>query len=165
LPWDRTFSVISAVTVAEEGVASGKRYYLLQQSLWLARHATGDPGIGTPAIAALVYQIGIVAGMAAIALRCVIHHSSSARKIADGIALLSIVLFALASPVQSWYMLLLAMLPLVSRRMLLPISLVGGAEFFYLTWWLHGSPAWPIATDYDLRAMAMAILRISAARR
>ncbi len=153
--------------VAEEGIASGKRYYLLQQVLWLARHATGDPGVGTPAIATLVYQIGIVAVMAAIAFWCAGHPASSARDVADRIALLFIVLFALASPVQSWYMLLLlATLPLVSRRMLLPISLVvGGAELVYLTWWLPGSPAWPIATDYDLRAVAMAILLISAARR
>ncbi len=153
--------------VAEEGIASGKRYYLLQQVLWLARHATGDPGVGTPAIATLVYQIGIVAVMAAIALWCAGHPASSVQEVADRIALLFIVLFALASPVQSWYMLLLlATLPLVSRRMLLPISLVvGGAELVYLTWWLPGSPAWPIATDYDLRAVAMAILLISAARR
>lgn len=152
--------------VAEEGIASGKRYYLLQQGLWLVRHATGDPGIGTPAIATLVYQIGIVAGMAAIALWYIVHPSLSARDVADRIALLFIVLFALASPVQSWYMLLLlTTLPLVSRRMLLPASLVvGGAELVYLTWWLPGSPAWPIATDYDLRAVALAILLIGAAR-
>ncbi len=146
--------------VAEEGIATGTRYYLLKQSLWAVRHVTNDTNIGIPAAATLAYQIGIVGVMAGVALWCTIRPPHSARDIADRIALLFIVLLALASPVQPWYMLLLlGTLPLVSRRMLLPVSLVvGSAGLVYLTWWLPSSPAWPIAMNYDLRAVAVAIL-------
>jgi len=146
--------------VAEEGIATGTRYYLLKQSLWAVRHVTNDTNIGIPAAATLAYQIGIVGVMAGVALWCTIRPPHSARDIADRIALLFIVLLALASPVQPWYMLLLlGTLPLVSRRMLLPVSLVvGSAGLVYLTWWLPGSPAWPIAMNYDLRAVAVAFL-------
>ncbi|MDQ6908750.1 MAG: glycosyltransferase 87 family protein [Chloroflexota bacterium] len=153
--------------VAEEGIASGTRYYLLKQFFWAVRHLTNNTNGDIPAAATNAYQVGIVGVMAAIALWCVAVPPRSAQEIADRIALLFVVLLALASPVQPWYMLLLlGTLPLVGRRILLPASLVvGSAGLVYLTWWLPGSPAWPIATNYDLRAVAVAILLVGAVRR
>ncbi len=151
--------------VQEEGIASGGRYYLLQQALrlaargpagwpqWLADSPLGALG------AAQWYQLFIVAAMGALALWCWLRPLASPRGIADRAALLFVALLALATPSQPWYtLLLLAFVPLVGRKMLLPASLVvGAAGFGYLHSWLPGAPVWVLHLNYGSRALALAL--------
>ncbi len=151
--------------VEEEGIATGNRYFLLQQMSWVVRHVVGSPTAPAPSAAAIAYQIGIIAAMAAAGIWCVLRPATSVRGIANRVAVLFIVLFALASPVQPWYLLLLlAMLPIVDAWLIVPISLIaGGAELPYLTWWLPGKPIWPAGMMYDARALALIFVLLYAA--
>ncbi len=152
--------------VQEEGIASGGRFYLLHQ---LGRLAA-SPGAARPRwlagwpLGALSpagwYQLFLVAALGTLAVWCWLRARSSPRDIATRAALLFVALFALATPSQPWYTLLvLAFVPLVGRGMLPPASLVvGTAGFGYLHWWLPTWPAWPLAVSYGGRAAALALI-------
>ncbi len=154
--------------VREEGIASGARYYLLHQIMWLVKRLPGGVSIALAhSPLALIsattwYEGGIVAAMAACTCACWLRPATSVRGVADRIAVLFIVLLALATPSQPWYVLmLLACVPLVRGALLLPTSIVvGSAGFGYLYEWFPGSPAWPRAIDYDGRAVALALVLV-----
>ena len=158
--------------VREEGIASGARYYLLHQAVWLVDRLPG--GVSTSLArsplailpATTWYEGGIVAAMVACACACWLRPATSVRGVADRIAVLFIVLLTLATPSQPWYVLmLLACVPLVRGALLLPTSIVvGSAGFGYLYEWFPGSLAWPRAIDYDGRAIALALVLIIAGR-
>ena len=152
--------------VQEEGIASGERYYLLQRAMQLAAlwrmgrpHWLEDSPLGAFS-AAQWYQLSLVGVMGALGLWCWLRPLASPRDIADRAALLFVALFALATPSQPWYTLLvLAFVPLVGKGLLLPASLVvGTAGFGYLHWWLPGWPTWPLDVDYGGRALALALI-------
>ncbi len=151
--------------VQEEGITSGKRYYLLHQAVGLVDRLPGDvPALlaRTPlAVLSLTtwYQGGILVAMLACACGCWFWPPSSLSGVADRIALLFIVLLTLATPSQPWYVLLLLVcVPLVRRAFLLPASIVvGSAGFGYLYEWFPHFPKWPLILDYDGRALALAL--------
>ena len=154
--------------VKEEGIASGRRYYLLHQAEWLVNGLPGNIAslLAHSPLAILPattwYEGGIVGAMLACACWCWWRPAAEVRGMADRSAALFIVLLTLATPSQPWYvLLLLACLPLVRGALLLPTSIVvGSAGFGYLSEWFPSRPAWPLVLDYDGRAVALALLVI-----
>ncbi len=156
--------------VEQEGISSGKRYYLLHQIMWLLNRLPGNLSallahspLGILSATAW-YEGGIVAAMVACAVGCWLRPATALRGMADRIAVLFIVLLTLATPSQPWYVLLmLTCVPLVRGALLLPTSIVvGAAGFGYLNEWFPSRPVWPLIVNYDGRAVALALLLIVA---
>jgi alpha-1,6-mannosyltransferase len=154
--------------VKEEGIASGRRYYLLHQAEWLVNWLPGNiaSSLAHSPLAILPattwYEGGIMGAMLTCACWCWWRPATEVRGMADRSAALFIVLLTLATPSQPWYvLLLLAYMPLVRGALLLPTSIVvGSAGFGYLSEWFPNRPTWPLVVDYDGRAVALALLLI-----
>lgn len=163
----RVFGYLSGY-VEEEGIASGRRFYLLQQvqrvGEWSRLGRLRAPA-GLPLTAAQCYQLLLIAIMGALALWCWLRPLGSRREIADRVALLFVTLLALTTPTYPWYTLFaLALLPLVGGRLLPPASaLVGGAGFLYLQWWWPGGAHWATGIAYGAPAAALALAALWAA--
>ena len=156
--------------VQQEGIASGKRYYLLHQIMWLVNRLPGHLSalLARSPLAILSattwYEGGIVAAMVACACACWLRPATEVCGMADRIAVLFIVLLTLATPSQPWYvLLLLTCVPLLRGALLLPTSIVvGSAGFGYLNEWFPSRPVWPLVVNYDGRAFALALVCIIA---
>lgn len=156
--------------VQQEGIASGKRYYLLHQIIWLVDWLPGHLSalLARSPLAILSattwYEGGILAAMVACACACWLRPATDVRGMADRIAVLFIVLLTLATPSQPWYvLLLLTCVPLMRSALLLPTSIVvGAAGFGYLNEWFPSRPVWPLVLNYDGRAVALALVCIVA---
>ncbi|MDQ2783401.1 MAG: glycosyltransferase 87 family protein [Chloroflexota bacterium] len=153
--------------VQQEGISSGKRYYLLHQATWLVDRLPGVSTLLAHSPLAILsattwYEGGIVAAMIACAFACWLRPATSVRGMADRIAVLFIVLLTLATPSQPWYvLLLLTCVPLVRGAMLLPTGIVvGSAGFGYLNEWFPSRPVWPLVVNYDGRAVALVLVCI-----
>ncbi|MGI8688332.1 MAG: glycosyltransferase 87 family protein [Thermomicrobiales bacterium] len=159
--------------VQQEGISSGKRYYLLHQIMWLVNRLPGHLStmLARSPLATLSattwYEGGIVAAMVACACACWLRPATSVRGMADRIAVLFIVLLTLATPSQPWYvLLLLTCVPLVRGALLLPTSIVvGSAGFGYLNEWFPSRPVWPLIVNYDGRALALVLVIVIAVAR
>jgi len=159
--------------VQQEGISSGKRYYLLHQATWLMHRLPGgvSASLAHSPLALLSattwYEGGILVAMMTCAVWCWLRPATSVRGMADRIAVLFIVLLTLATPSQPWYvLLLLTCVPLVRGALLLPVSIVvGSAGFGYLNEWFPSRPVWPLVVNYDGRALALALVCIIAIAR
>jgi hypothetical protein len=151
--------------ISEEGIASGQRFYLLQQVERLAGLLQlGWPGWfgGTWSTATERYQVFLVAAMLVLGLGCWLWPLRVDRDIANRGLLLFVVLLILSSPAYPWYTLLaLCLVPLARRRLLLPATVVIGSAFMlYLHSWWPGHPNWPIDIGHGAGAASLALTGI-----
>jgi len=137
--------------IDEEGFASGRRFYVLNQIDLLTGGLPG--GVDWP----VVYQGVVVTAMAWLALRCVRRAPSSPREVIDRALLLLLLLLLLSTPTYSWYLLLaLALVPAASATVAVPAAVAGaGATLLYLQWWLPSSPTWPLHVTWGFGLLAL----------
>ena len=148
--------------VQEEGIASGARFYplaLIEQIRGVGLPALTLP-FGLPALdTARLYVAAVAAIIGLLALWCWLRPLDSPRAIPARILLLCGVFLILTTPTYPWYTLLvLAFVPFVGRRLLIPaLLLVSGAEFLYLQWWWSAYGAWFRALAYGGGFLALVV--------
>jgi len=155
---------------AEEGFASGVRYFLLTQALQklhpldrgISAWYTHSPlHVLTPTA---VYTGLMLVVLAVVSLWCLLRPPSQAdtAAIANRVAVLLLLLFTFTTSSQPWYLLvLLVCVPLVARPLAVACSIaVACAPYGYLHWWFDKRPIWPWWVEYDGRAIALLIVVI-----
>ncbi|HEX3723035.1 MAG TPA: hypothetical protein VHV31_09605, partial [Nitrolancea sp.] len=146
--------------VNEEGIASGGRFYLLEQverfGNWCGWHLPRlfqHDGL----TATHLYDLMLVAIMGAMALWIWRRSARQPREIARRALALYLTLLVLSTPTYPWYALLaLALLPFAGKRLLLATLFASStAVLLYLQWWLPGSPHWPLVVVYGGSALTL----------
>lgn len=149
--------------VREEGIASGDRFYLLRQIERLVAAADFTPPRWLAMLhltAAQGYQAFLIGALGALGLWCWLRPLPDERAIAGRALLLLLTLLTLTTPTYPWYALLvLAFVPFVGWRLLVPASvLLGTAGLLYLQWWWPGRPHLPVDLAYGGGTLALALV-------
>jgi arsenite methyltransferase len=152
----------------EEGITSGRRFYLLNQAERLAGWWLGGLAhwpARAPVSATQGYEALVIAALGGLALWCWLRPlprvpACGSRAIAGRVTILFTVLLVLTTPAYPWYTLLaLACAPLAGRRaLLLATVLTGSAGYLYLQWWLPGTPQWPLTLAYGGGALTLLLV-------
>lgn len=154
----------------EEGVNSGKRFYLLLEfqeraGAWPVHW----PGWLAGPLAQPVdrYKLLVVMALAGAGIWCWRKPVASRRDVPTRMLLMFSLMIILATPSYPWYSLLpLGFLPFVRGKLLiLGGYLVSSSVFLYLQWWWPGRPEWARHLAYGGSAallLAVAVLALAA---
>ncbi len=134
--------------VQEEGIASGRRFYLLGRL---------EDVVGRP-LPIAVYGAFVVIAMLGLGLAIHRRSAASSRAVGTRALLMVVVGLVLTTPSYPWYTLLAAaLLPLAEGVVLLPASAVAGlAVLLYAHTKSPSHPAWPLHVVYGGWALALA---------
>jgi len=151
--------------VKEEGIASGGRFYLLEQvehlGNWLGWHlpsALINHGISDVHL----FDLLLVATMGGMAVWIWRRSERFPRDVPRRALALYLTLLVLSTPTYPWYALLaLVLLPFAGKRLLLATLFASGTSLLlYLQWWWRGSPQWPLAVVYGGSALILTAVSI-----